>query len=105
MEISFDDHSNAQSVQNKPGDALKAYLQSRGASPIRSRLSTPLDIASERSKRYYVRKAVQSVTAVMKDTSHPKVLFNYFGHCVPQKSSKTFCRVMASLMKSPWIKP
>jgi len=47
MEISFDDHSNAQSAQNKPGDALNAYLQSRNASPIRSRLSTPLDIAGE----------------------------------------------------------
>lgn len=62
MEISFDDHGNVQSAQKKPGDALNAYLQSRDASPIRSRLSTPLDIASERSKRYYVRKAVQSVT-------------------------------------------
>ena len=67
IEISFDDYGNAQSAQNKPGYALNAYLQSRDTSPIRSRLSTPLDIASERSKRYYVRKAVQSVTAVMED--------------------------------------
>lgn len=66
MEFSFDDHGNAQSDQ-KPGDTLNVYLQSRDVSPIRSRLSTPLDIASERSKRYYVRKAVQSVTAVMED--------------------------------------
>ena len=67
MEVSFDGHGNAQPSQKKPGDALNAYLQSRDTSPIRSRLSTPLDIASERSKRYYVRKAVQSVTAVMED--------------------------------------
>ena len=74
VEISFNDHGNAQSNQKKPGDALHAYFQSRDASPIHSRLGTPLDIASERSKCYYIRKAIQSVTAVRYCVlkSHPK---------------------------------
>ena len=92
MEISFDEHGNAQSAQKKPGDALNEYLQARDASPIRSRLSTPLDIASERSKRYYVRKAVQSVTAVMEDIApkSPAQLFQAL--C----SSKTIQNILSS---------
>ena len=92
MEISFDDHGNAQSPQKKPGDALNEYLQARDASPIRSRLSTPLDIASERSKRYYVRKVVRSVTAVMEDNApkSPAQLFQALS------SSKTIQNIWSS---------
>ena len=73
MEISFGDHCNAQSnPESKPVDALNAYLHARDASPVRSRLSTPLEIASETTKRYYARKAVQGDTAIMEDIA-PKI--------------------------------
>lgn len=67
VEESFDHNYNAQSSPIKPVDALNEYLHSRDASPIRSSLSTPWEIVSERTKRYYVRKASQSVTAIMED--------------------------------------
>ena len=54
-------------LRANPVDALNVYLHARDASPVRSGLSTPLEIASERTKRYYVRKAVQGVTAIMED--------------------------------------
>ena len=54
-------------AEHKPADALNEYLQSRDTSPVRSRLNTPWEIASERTKRYYIRKAGQGVTAIMED--------------------------------------
>ena len=67
VEESFDHNYNAQSSPIKPVDVLNEYLHSRDASPIRSSLSTPWEIVSERTKRYYVRKVSQSVTAIMED--------------------------------------
>ena len=77
MEESFDDYYNAQSSPIKPVDDLNEYLHSRDASPICSSLSTPWEIVSERTKRYYVRKASQSVTAIMEDIAQksPAQLF------------------------------
>ena len=66
-EVTFEDLHSAQRDQSKPVDALNEYLHSRDASPIRSRLNTPWEIASERTRRYYIRKAGQGVTAIMGD--------------------------------------
>lgn len=89
-EISFDDPSSAQSDQRKPADALNAYLHSRDVSPIRSRLSTPWEDAGERTKRYYSRKAGQSVIAIMEDIA-PKCPAQLFqAMCSSQAIQQTF---------------
>ena len=67
MEMSFDNPSSAQSDQKRPAEALNVYLHSRDVSPIRSSLSTPWKEAGERTKRYYTRKAGQSVIAIIED--------------------------------------
>lgn len=51
----------------RPLDALNTYLVSRDVSPIRPQLKTSWEKASERTKRYYTRKAGQSVAAVVQD--------------------------------------
>lgn len=66
-EISFDDISGTYQEQSKPIEALNEYLRSRDFSPVRSTLHTPWESASERTKRYYIRKAEQGVTAVVQD--------------------------------------
>lgn len=66
-EVTFDDLRSAQRNQSKPVDALNEYLNSRDASPIRSRLNTAWDIVSDRTKRYYIRKAGQGVSAITED--------------------------------------
>lgn len=66
-EISFDDLGSAQPDKKKPVDELNEYLHSRDVSPIRSRLNTAWESTSERTKRYYVRKAGQGVAAMMED--------------------------------------
>ena len=66
-EVTFEDLHSAQRDQSKPVDALNEYLHSRDASPIRSRLNTLWEIASERTRRYYIRKAGQGVTTIMED--------------------------------------
>ena len=66
FKVTFDDLRGAQ-AEHKPADALNEYLQSRDTSPVRSRLNTPWEIANERTKRYYIRKAGQGVTAIMED--------------------------------------
>ena len=48
-------------------EALNKYLRSHSKSPIRSQLSITWQNASERSKRYYIRKAGQAATAVVQD--------------------------------------
>ena len=52
---------------SKPVEALNNYLVSRDSSPIRSQLKIPWETASERTKRYYIRKVGQGVTAVVQD--------------------------------------
>ncbi len=42
-------------------------MVSRDVSPVRSQLHTPWQMASERTKRYYTRKAGQGVAAVVND--------------------------------------
>ena len=49
--------------RGRPLEALNKYLRSHSKSPIRSQLSIPWQNASERSKRYYIRKG----TAVVQD--------------------------------------
>ena len=53
--------------RGRPLEALNKYLRSHSKSPIRSQLSIPWQNASERSKRYYIRKAGQAATAVVQD--------------------------------------
>lgn len=66
-EISFDDISGTYQEQSKAIEALNEYLRSRVFSPVRSRFHTPWESASERTKRYYISKAAQGVTAVKQD--------------------------------------
>ena len=53
--------------RGRPLEALNKYLRSHSKRPIRSQLSIPWQNASERSKRYYIRKAGHAATAVGQD--------------------------------------
>ena len=52
---------------SSPLETLNNYLISRDVSPIRSQLDTTWEEASERTKRYYTRKAGHGVSAVVQD--------------------------------------
>ena len=58
-EISFDSApaTTKREPKSKTTDPLSDYLRTREISPIRSRLQLPWEEASERTRRYYVRKA------------------------------------------------
>ena len=85
----FDDLRGAQ-AEHKPADALNEYLQSRDTSPVRSRLNTPWEIASERTKRYYIRKAGQGVTAIMEDIAPKSPAELFQAMCSSQAIQRTF---------------
>lgn len=51
--------------EHKPLLDLNQYYLSRDLSPVRSQLNTPLHKTSDRTKRYYIRKARQGVAAVV----------------------------------------
>ena len=80
-EISFDDISDTHQEQSKPVEALNEYLRSRDFSPIRSRLNTPWESARDRTKRYYIRKAGQGVTAIVHDIAPKDVAPLFQGIC------------------------
>ena len=63
-EVSFDDIDTEHAL-SKPVEALNTYLVSRDLSPIRPQLTIPWETAGERTKRYYIRKDGQGVTAVV----------------------------------------
>ena len=65
-EVSFDDIDTEHAL-SKPVEALNTYLVSRDLSSIRSQLTIPWETAGERTKRYYIRKVGQGVTAVVED--------------------------------------
>ena len=65
-EVSFDDIDTEHAL-SKPVEALNTYLVTRDLSPIRSQLTIPCETAGERTKRYYIRKVGQGVTAVVQD--------------------------------------
>ena len=68
---------------------------SRDVSPIRSQLQTPWEKASERTKRYYTRKAGQGVAAVLQDITDHVRQAPCSAHCVPQ----TWCPARSPVMK------
>ncbi|CAH3158696.1 unnamed protein product [Pocillopora meandrina] len=88
FEVTFDDLRGAQ-AEHKPADALNEYLQSRDTSPVRSRLNTPWEIASERTKRYYIRKAGQGVTAIMEDIAPKSPAELFQAMCSSQAIQRT----------------
>ena len=53
----------------KPLAALNDYLKRRDVSPVCSQLRTSWVVASDRTKRYYTRKAGQAVAAMVRDIS------------------------------------
>ena len=64
--VSFND-IDTENALSKPVEALNTYLVSRDLSPIRSQLTIPWETAGKRTKRYYIRKVGQGVTAVVQD--------------------------------------
>ena len=66
-EISFDSApaTTKREPKSKTTDPLNDYLRTREISPIRSRLQRPWEEASERTRRYYVRKAGQGLSIVL----------------------------------------
>ena len=66
-EVSSDVSPNVKDPPSCPLENLNKYLVSRDVSPVRSQLHTPWEMASERTKRYYTRKAGQGVAAVVND--------------------------------------
>lgn len=53
--------------KSKTTDPLNDYLRTREISPIRSRLQRPWEEASERIRRFYVRKARQGLSTLLQD--------------------------------------
>ena len=88
FEVTFDDLRGAQ-AEHKPAEALNEYLQSRDTSPVRSRLNTPWEIASERTKCYYIRKAGQGVTAIMEDIAPKSPAELFQAMCSSQAIQRT----------------
>ena len=70
-EISFDGTpaTTKREPKSKTTDPLNDYLRTREISPIRSRLQRPWEEASERTRRYYVRKAGQGLSTLLQDSS------------------------------------
>ena len=66
---SADEEVIKEAQPQKPLAALNDYLERRDLSPIRSQLRTSWVVASDRTKRYYTRKAGQAVAAMVKDIS------------------------------------
>lgn len=66
-------------AQKPPREKLNEYLSSRDVSPIRSTLSTPWEILSDRTKRFYVRKA-QQVAHVCLEEIAPGESAKLFSH-------------------------
>ena len=58
-------------VQDESRELLKRFLQARDISPVRHVLSVPRNESQSASKRRYVRKAEQCVSAVL-DVLAPK---------------------------------
>ena len=89
-------------------DPLNEYLQFRDVSPIRSRLNVPWENASERTKRYYLRKAGQAVTAVVYDIApnNGPELFQELRACnisqneLTDKATFSDCNVDTTLMEA-----
>ena len=50
-------------------EEFNVYLKSRDISPVRSQMKIPWEEASERTKRRYLRKSKQVVTAVLNDVA------------------------------------
>lgn len=66
-EISFESKQRRVPHPGTRRDHLNAYLCSRDISPVRSQLQIPWQDASDRTKRYYVRKAGQGLSALVQD--------------------------------------
>ena len=68
-EISFDSApaTTKREPKSKTTDPLNDYLRTREISPIRSRLQRPWEEASERTRRYFVRKAGQGLPTLLQD--------------------------------------
>ncbi|XP_031570335.1 uncharacterized protein LOC116304704, partial [Actinia tenebrosa] len=61
------DDSSWEESSGNPLQELNSFLRSRDVSPVRHTLTTPWSNASDRTKRYYTRKAYQGVTAVLEE--------------------------------------
>ena len=68
-EISFDSApaTTKREPKSETIDPLNDYLRTREISPIRSRLQRPWEEASERTRRYFVRKAGQGLPTLLQD--------------------------------------
>ena len=62
LEDSFDQFVQQNQMENSRS-ALNKFLVTRDISPVRSSLTTPWNDASERTRRYYIKKASEAVAA------------------------------------------
>ena len=74
----------------KTHSALNQYLHSRDVSPIRSRMSVPWNDANERTKRYYIRKTGQAVSAVVSDIAPNNALQLFEAVCSSSKMAGNY---------------
>ena len=63
LETSIYEPSFSEEKTQSPRDKLNEFLALRDISPIRHSLGTPWEEASDRTKRFYTRKARQAVNA------------------------------------------
>ncbi|CAH3183490.1 unnamed protein product, partial [Porites lobata] len=62
LEDSLDQFVQQNQMENSRS-ALNKFLVTRDISPVRSSLTTPWNDASERTRRYYIKKASEAVAA------------------------------------------
>ena len=62
LEDSFDQFVQQNQMENSRSE-LNKFLVTRDISPVRSSLTTPWNDASERTRRYYIKKASEAVAA------------------------------------------
>ena len=67
LETSIYEPSFSGEKTQSPRDKLNEFLASRDISPIRHSLGTPWQEASDRTKRFYTRKARQAVNACLNE--------------------------------------
>ena len=67
LETSIYEPSFSEEKTQSPRDKPNEFLASRDISPIRHSLGTPWEEASDRTKRFYTRKARQAVSACLNE--------------------------------------
>ena len=90
QEKSFDIKQRKKLHPDTRRDHLNAYLCSRDISPVHSQLQLSWQDTSDRTKRYYVRKAGQGLSALVQDLAPADAGSLYKAACSSGVMERTF---------------